>query len=600
MAFDPAEFVAGLPGLPGVYRFLNAEGDVIYVGKARDLKKRVASYFRRNLASPRTAMMVAQIAGAETTVTRSEAEALLLELNLIKSHAPRYNVLFRDDKSYGYIMVSAHRFPQIRFYRGAQVRPHRYFGPFPSTWAVRETIGHLQKIFRIRTCDDTVFAHRSRPCLLHQIRRCTAPCVGLVGEAEYRRDVRHAEQFLSGKEDDVIADLTAKMASAAEAQRYEEAAVYRDQVRMLQRILTGQAVEAAGAGDVDIVAAVEREGLWCVTLAMVRGGRHLGDRSFFPQNAAGSDAATVIEAFLTQHYAGQPVPGRVVCEALEEPHALETALAELTERPLKLTTRPLGRARAWLEMARKDARLALGQRLAAQATQEARVQALQEFLAFESPLGRIECFDVSHTMGEAPVASCVVYDRGAMQPSEYRRFDVKGVAAGDDYGGMRYALEARYRKLAEGEGRTPDLILIDGGLGQLNAARSVMVELGLADIAMVGVAKGEERKPGLERLFVAGEEAPRSLPPDHPALHLIQQVRDEAHRFAITGHRARRGKARTTSRLESIGAVGPKRRQKLLAHFGGLQGVVDASVDDLARVEGISRTLAERIYNELH
>ncbi|MGE0357755.1 MAG: excinuclease ABC subunit UvrC [Burkholderiales bacterium] len=598
--FSPKEFLAGLPDLPGVYRFLNAAGEVIYVGKARELRKRVSSYFQKSHPSPRTALMVGQIAAAETTVTRTEAEALLLENNLIKAHAPRYNVLFRDDKSYGYILVTGHRFPQIRFYRGTQEKSHRYFGPFPSAWAARETIGHLQKIFRLRTCDDTVFSHRSRPCLLAQIGRCSAPCVGRIEADAYARDVEHAAKFLDGREDDVIAELDQKMQAASEARDYELAARFRDEIRMLQRIVSGQAVESAQARDADVVAAEESQGLWCVTLAMIRGGRHLGDRSFFPQNAAGSDAATVVEAFLAQHYVVQPVPARVIADAVEDAPALAAVLADIAGRAVTVLTRPQGEARLWLEMARKNAQLALASRLSAQATQEARAAALTEFLGAESPLARIECFDVSHTMGEATVASCVVYDKGAMQPAEYRRFNVKDVAAGDDYGAMRYALEARYRKLAEGEGKLPDLILIDGGAGQLGVAAGAMQDLGLAGIAMVGVAKGEERKPGLEQLFVAGEEGARRLPPEHPALHLIQQVRDEAHRFAITGHRARRGKARTASRLEDIGAVGPKRRQRLLAHFGGLQGVVAASVEDLARVEGISRTLAQRIYDELH
>ena len=609
-SFDPAELLAGLPSLPGVYRFRNAAGEVIYVGKAGDLKKRVSSYFQRNLASPRTAMMVSQIAGADTTVTPTEADALLVENNLIKSLSPRYNVLFRDDKSYGYILITNHRYPQIRFYRGAHTKGNRYFGPFPSAWSIRETIGHLQRVFRLRTCDDTVFSHRSRPCLLHQIGRCSAPCVGRIEAADYNRDVDHAAQFLEGNESDVIAALTAKMNAAAEALDYEEAAHYRDQIRVLQRILSGQSAESTGAGDTDVVVAIERENIWCVTLAMVRGGRHLGDRSFFPQNAAGSDASTVLEAFLTQHYAAQAIPGRVIADQLETPPEMEAMLAGIAARPVKVVSRPVGESRSWLDMARRNAALALGQRLSAQATQEVRIAALQEFLGAESPVGRIECFDISHTMGEAPIASCVVYDRGAMQNSEYRRYNVRGVEPGDDYGAMRFALDKRYRKLADtgtqgaqrgaGEGKTPDLILIDGGLGQLNAARAVMADLGLHALRMIGVAKGVERKPGMEQLFVAGEEGPRSLPPDHPALHLIQQVRDEAHRFAITGHRARRGKARTASRLEEISAVGPRRRQKLLEHFGGLQGVLAASVEDLARVEGISRTLAERIYQELH
>jgi len=599
--FDSAALIGSLPQLPGVYRFKNTAGEVIYVGKAGDLKKRVSSYFQRNLASPRTAMMVSQIAGAETTVTRTEAEALLLENNLIKSLAPRYNVVFRDDKSYGYILITGHEYPQIRFYRGAHIKGNRYFGPYPSAWSIRETIGHLQRVFRLRTCDDTVFAHRSRPCLLHQIGRCSAPCVGKVSAADYNRDVDHAASFLEGKETDVINALTAQMNAASEALGYEEAAGYRDQIRILQRILSGQAVETTGGGDTDIVVAVESQGTWCVMLAMVRGGRHLGDRSFFPHNASGSDAGTVLEAFMEQHYAVQPIPGRIVCDQLDRPPEMEGVLGTLAQQPVKIVTRPIGESRTWLDMARKNASLAIGQRLSAQATQEVRVAALQEFLGSESPLGRIECFDISHTMGEAPIASCVVYDKGAMQNSEYRRYNVTGIEPGDDYGAMRFALEKRYRKLADaGEGKTPDLILIDGGLGQLNAARAVMGDLGLHEIRMIGVAKGVERKPGLEQLVFPGEEEPRRLPPDHPALHLIQQVRDEAHRFAITGHRARRGKARTASRLEEISAVGPRRRQRLLEHFGGLQGVIAASVEDLARVEGISRTLAERIYQELH
>ena len=597
--FDRAEFLASLPSLPGVYRFKNSADEVIYVGKARDLKKRVSSYFHKDHPSPRTTMMVSQIAGAETTVTRTEAEALLLENNLIKSLQPRYNVLFRDDKSYGYILITGHEFPQIRFYRGAHTKGNRYFGPFPSAWSIRETIGHLQRVFLLRTCDDTVFAHRSRPCLLHQIQRCSAPCVNAISAEDYNRDVDNAARFLEGKQTEVIEELSGKMNQAAEALQYEEAAHYRDQIRVLQRILSGQAAETATVGDTDIIVVVEREGVWCVTLAMVRGGRHLGDRSFFPSNASGSDADTVLTAFMEQHYAAQAVPGRIVCDQLETPPEMEAMLGGIAERPVKIVSRPIGESRTWLDLARRNASLAIGQRLSAQATQEARVTALQEFLGTENPVGRIECFDISHTMGEAPIASCVVYDRGAMQNSEYRRYNVKGVEPGDDYGAMRFAMEKRYRKLADGEGKTPDLVLIDGGLGQLNAAKGTMVEMGLHQIRMIGVAKGEERKAGLEQL-IFGEGDSRRLPPDHPALHLIQQIRDEAHRFAISGHRAKRGKARTASRLEEISAVGPTRRRKLLEHFGGLQGVIAASIDDLSRVEGISRKLAERIYQELH
>ena len=598
--FDSAAFLAGLPSLPGVYRFMNAEGEVIYVGKAKDLKRRVSSYFQKTHPSPRTTLMVSQIAGAEVTATRTEAEALLLENNSIKSHQPKFNVVFRDDKSYGYVLITGHEFPQIRFYRGVQHKGNRYFGPFPSAWSVRETIGHLQKIFLLRTCDDTVFSHRSRPCLLHQIGRCSAPCVGKIDAETYKHDVEQAAQFLSGKDDDVTAEITKKMDAAAEALDYERAAEHRDRIRMLQRVRSGQAVETAKAGDVDIIVAVEREGVWAVTLAMVRGGRHLGDRTFFPSNATGFNANEVLEAFMEQHYVTQPAPSKIVIDQLEGPSSMEEMLSEASQRPIRLVSRPVGEPRLWIDMARKNASLALITRIAAQETQEARAVALQEFMASEAPVARIECFDISHTMGELPVASCVVYDKGGMQTSEYRRYNVKGVEPGDDYGAMKYALEVRYRPLAEGEGKVPDLILIDGGRGQVNAARQVMTELGLTEIPMMGVAKGVERKAGLEELIFPDEPEPRILPPHHLALHLIQQVRDEAHRFAITGHRAKRGKARVVSRLEEIGSVGPKRRKQLLAHFGGLQGVMAASVDDLARVEGISRTLAERIYNELH
>jgi excinuclease ABC subunit C len=598
--FDSAAFLATLPTLPGVYRFKNAAGEIIYVGKAKDLKKRVTSYFQKSHPSPRTTLMVSQIAGAEVTATRTEAEALLLENNAIKSAQPKFNVVFRDDKSYGYVLITGHKFPQIRFYRGTQHKGNRYFGPFPSAFSVRETIGHLQKIFHLRTCDDTVFAHRSRPCLLHQIGRCSAPCVGKIDVETYRHDVEQAAQFLAGKDDLVTEEITKLMDSAAESQEYEVAAGHRDRIRMLQRVRSGQAVDTAKGGDVDIVVAVEREGVWAVTLAMVRGGRHLGDRTFFPQNAGGLLANDVLEAFLEQHYVQQPAPPRIVADQLDAPRAAEEMLSEVAQNPVRIVSRPVGEPRLWIDMARKNASLALTSRIAAQETQEARGVALQEFLASEAPVARIECFDISHTMGELPVASCVVYDKGDMQRSEYRRYNVKGVEPGDDYGAMRYALGVRYRPLAEGEGRVPDLILIDGGKGQLSSAQQVMHDLGLTDIPMIGVAKGVERKAGLEQLIFPNEEEPRILPPHHPALHLIQQIRDEAHRFAITGHRAKRGKARRASRLEEIGSVGPKRRKQILAHFGGLQGVMAASVDDLARVEGISRTLAQRIYDELH
>jgi excinuclease ABC subunit C len=633
--FDPKPILVQLPNLPGVYRMKNAAGEVIYVGKARDLKKRVSSYFQKTLASPRTELMVSHIADIETTVTRSEAEALLLENNLIKSHAPRYNVLFRDDKSYPYIMITGHVFPQIRFYRGSHVKPHRYFGPFPSAWAVRDTIGHLQKVFKLRTCDDTVFSHRARPCLLHQIGRCSAPCVKLISDADYARDVRNAELFLSGKENEVIDDLSAKMETASADLQFERAAAYRDQIRALQRVLTKTFVESGSQRDVDVIAILEEKGIWCVNLAMIRGGRHLGDRSLFPTNAHGADHTTVLGAFIEQHYAQQRPPARIVAETAADVGEWEETLGEAAGYAVKIITRPSGETKGWMMMAQKNAALALQQRLASQASQEERLTAMQEALGL-SGVARIECFDISHTMGEATVASCVVYDNGKMQSSEYRRFNITGITPGDDYAAMRDALTRRYRKLAEQGGQAeaesapgetaagpvpeasaeepqpqakdtkaaeikrPDLILIDGGKGQLGAAQAVMNELGLTDITLIGVAKGEERKPGLEQLIFSNEERVVQLPSDHPGLHLIQQVRDEAHRFAITGHRARRAKTRNTSRLEDISSIGPKRRQSLLKHFGGMQGVLSASVEDFAKVEGISQKLAQQLYDELH
>jgi excinuclease ABC subunit C len=603
--FDSKPVLAGLPHLPGVYRMKNAAGEVIYVGKARDLKKRVSSYFTKQHSSPRTGLMVAQIEAIETTITRSESEALLLENNLIKSLAPRYNVLFRDDKSYPYIMISKHDFPQIRFYRGPHAKPHRYFGPFPSSWAVRDTINHLQKIFHLRTCDDTVYAHRSRPCLLHQIGRCSAPCVGLVTMDAYRRDIDNASLFLEGKENEVVEQLTRKMEAASADLDFETAAGFRDQVRTLQRILSKQFVESANERDVDIIAATELDGNWCVNLVMVRGGRHLGDKSFFPANAHQADAESVVGAFIDQHYVDQQPPSRIVVDGDFETGEWEALLSATAGRSVKVVTRPGGESRVWMAMAIKNARFAIERRMTDKATQDKKLLLMRQALELEG-ISRIECFDISHTMGEATVASCVVFDRGDMQTSEYRRFNISDITPGDDYAAMRDVLTRRYRKLTEqvgGEAEVrprPDLILIDGGKGQLGVGEEVMNELGLSDIQLIGVAKGEDRKPGLETLIFGGNRRELNLPTDHPGFHLIQQIRDEAHRFAITGHRARRAKKRNTSRLEDIRGIGPKRRKALLAQFGGWQGVQSASADDLAKVEGISRELAETIYNELH
>jgi excinuclease ABC subunit C len=578
---------------------LSAKGDVLYVGKAGDLRKRVASYFQKSDHGPRTEVMLAQVAAVEITVTRSEAEALILENNLIKSLAPRYNILFRDDKSYPYLVVTGDRFPRIGFHRGPLDRRHAYFGPFANAGAVRESIQLLQKVFRLRTCEDAVFQNRSRPCLLHQIKRCSAPCVGLIEAERYSEGVDDARLFMEGREDDVVAALAARMHGAAEQLDYEQAALHRDRLRSLARVQTRQYVDTAKALDADVIACAIDSGIACVNLAMIRNGRYLGDKSFFPQHAEDRSAPEVVGAFLAQHYAqGQP-PGLIVTEEGVDGEALARLLAENAGRAVQIVTRPHAERRAWLEMAQRNAREALAQRAREQGTQEGRLAALREALALPSTVQRIECFDVSHTRGEATVASCVVYDEYQMRNAEYRRYNVTGVTPGDDYAAMRDVLQRRYEKAARGEGIVPDLILIDGGRGQVHAAQAVLAELGFADFELVGVAKGAERKPGLEALML-GDGRTLRLDKDHPGLHLIQQIRDEAHRFAITGHRAKRGKARVTSSLESIDGVGAKRRRQLLERFGGLKGVVAASVEELAQVDGISRTLAERIYRELH
>ncbi len=600
-AFNVEETLAGIPHLPGVYRMIGAAGQALYVGKAIDLRKRVSSYFQRPSGlSPRIRLMVSQIVRIEVTVTRSEAEALLLENNLIKSLAPRYNILFRDDKSYPYLVLSQHRYPRLGFYRGGVDKRHHYFGPFPSAGAVRESIQLLQKVFRLRTCEDSVFANRSRPCLLYQIRRCSAPCVGLISNAAYAEEVRAAELFLQGKDDEVIERLIAHMNAAAAATAYEDAALYRDQVTALRKVREKQFVDRESDLDMDVVGCAVESGIACVNLVMVRGGRHLGDKNFFPRNADESGPESVVEAFLMQHYLERSAPPLIVCGVGLHVPALEALLSSQSGHKVHIATRPVGERRAWLTMADRNAALGASHQLGLQATQEARITALQQALGLPDTVSRIECFDISHTMGEATVASCVVYDNAALRNAEYRRYNISDIEPGDDYGAMREVLTRRYRKIVAGEGKMPDLVMIDGGRGQLNVAVEVFNEIGLNDVALVAIAKGEERKPGLEQLLRPDHEQPLRLPPDHAGLHLIQQIRDEAHRFAIQGHRARRGKARTHSSLEDVSGVGAKRRQRLLTRFGGLRGVLSASIDELAQVDGISHELAERIYRELH
>ncbi|MCL2345230.1 MAG: excinuclease ABC subunit UvrC [Desulfobulbus sp.] len=609
MPFDAKSFLATLTELPGVYRMLGADGGVLYVGKAKNLKKRVASYFREYLSSPRIAHMVSQIAAIETTATRAEAEALLLENNLIKSLAPRYNILFRDDKSYPYIVISRGSYPRLGFFRGNPDRKADYYGPYPSGWAVRDSIQLLQKMFRLRTCEDSVFANRSRPCLLYQIKRCSGPCVDLITPEDYAADVQLAAMFLAGKQQEVTRRLTRAMEDASARLAFELAAIYRDQIHSLHQVQEKQFVSSSKGEDVDIIVALRESGQLCVNLAMVRGGRHLGDRPLFPSNAGDSTAADATAAFIRQHYAVHPAPARLLVSPLpneEEGGDSAATLAELAGRPVPIQEGRSLTQKAWIEMARQNARLAILARNQAAAQQEQRLAALQEALQLAEPVKRIECFDISHTMGEKAVASCVVYDGGKMRKSDYRRFNIRDITPGDDYAAMRQAVTRRYDGIAHsdnaGEGVAPDLILIDGGKGQVASAWAALADLGLTHLNLIGVAKGEGRKPGLESLiFPAGDgRPPLELAADHPALHLIQEVRDEAHRFAITGHRAQRGKARQTSTLESLPGVGPARRRALVARFGGIAGVLAASVGQLAEVPGISRDMAEKIHSALH
>ena len=602
-AFDARELIASLPHRPGVYRMQNAAGETLYVGKARDLRKRVANYFQKTGHEPRIAAMIAQVAHVETTVTRSEGEALLLENNFIKSHEPRYNILFKDDKSYPYVCITGDPFPQLRFHRGALDRRNRYFGPFPGAGAVRDGIATLQKVFMLRTCENTVFANRSRPCMLHQIQRCTAPCVRNVGEDEYREDVEGAALFLRGKAGEVLTRLQAQMEEAAARLEFERAARLRDKIGRLQQLQSRQFVESATAGDIDVVAAASERGLFAVNVVMIRGGRHVGDRTFFPRHADAADATAfqeIVPAFLEQHYVERPVPPTIVVPDVVEHDALAEVLSAQAGQKVEIVANPGGERRVWLTMALQNATLAIRQKLAQKATQEDRLAALQEALGLPSSVQRIECFDVSHTMGEAAVASCVIFDRLAMQSSEYRRFNVTPEQGGDDYAALREALSRRCARIVAGEYPAPDLLVIDGGRGQVAVAANVLEEQGMHGVPLIGIAKGPERRAGEEDIVFPGREAALNLPSDHPGLHLLQQVRDEAHRFAIQGHRARRAKARTTSTLQEIAGIGPAKRKALLQHFGGVKGVQAASVEDIARVPGISRALAERIFVELH
>lgn len=661
--FDIAAFLRDLTTRPGVYRMIDAKGTVIYVGKAKNLKKRVSSYFQKTHSSPRTTHMVERVVRIEVTPTRTEAEALLLENNLIKSLDPRYNILFRDDKSYPYLRLTAHQFPRVAYYRGAVDKRSQFFGPYPNAWAVKESIQILQRVFLLRTCEDTVFAHRSRPCLQAQIQRCSAPCVNYISPEDYAKDVDAASRFLRGDHKSVLSDLEAKMLEAAELLEFEKAAMYRNQISALSRVLQRQSVDTTGGeDDADVIAVLVKDGVVCVNVAMVRGGRHLGDKQFFPSvtDASEESGPEVLEAYLSQAYIDIPIPAvLIVNQDLDAPELL-MALTEQAGRRVNLIRQPQGDRRKWLGMAVDNCSIALERRIAEKGSARFRTRALVDTLRLEprleawaeslmdeaatsaysstdsqkpsenaelsitqsepieEPLDllaalRIECFDISHTAGEATQASCVVYHTHDMQNKEYRRYNIEGITPGDDYAAMRQVLMRRYEPVSKelsaraGKPATgkslapmPHVVLIDGGKGQVEIARQVFVDLGLDTGLLVGVKKGENRRVGLETLVFCDGRPEVELGLTHPALMLIAQIRDEAHRFAITGMRAKRAKARQASAIDEIEGIGAKRKQKLLARFGGLRGVKAASVEDLMTVEGISATLAEEIYRRLH
>ena len=601
MSFDAKPFLANVSQRPGVYRMLGATGEVLYVGKARNLKNRLTSYFVGKAQAAKTMAMVSQIHNVEVTVTASETEALLLEYNLIKRHRPRYNVTLRDDKSFPYLYISTQQeYPRISFYRGSRKLPGKFFGPYPNARATRETLLLLQKLFLLRPCSDTFFSNRSRPCLQHQIKRCSGPCVRLISPEDYAQDVSDAIKVLEGKGAELIDDLATRMEESSQRLEFERAARLRDQINGIKGIHSTQSVTRNANEDIDAVALVSHGSDHCVSIVFVRGGRNLGSTNFFPRPGI-AEAGELLSGFLAQYYLGRDAPSEILIDQpIEDADLLEATLTQKMERTVRIRSGVRGVRARWIEMARTNAELGMKMRRATEATSTEQLQALGETFSLPASPQRIECFDVSHTMGERTVASCVVFGPEGALKSDYRRFNIEGLAPGDDYGALRQALSRRYARIKRGEAPMPDLLLIDGGPGQLAEAVKVLKELEIDAVRVAGVAKGADRRPGQERLFLPEEQAPLILPPDSPALLLIQRIRDEAHRFAITGHRQRRAKARTQSILETVPGLGPRRRRELLKQFGGLQGVARAGIDDLAKVHGISRKLAQAIYDTLH
>ena len=599
--FNAASFIANLTTRPGIYKMFNDQGEIVYVGKAKNLKNRVSSYYRTQNVSPKQQSMMAKVVNIEVTVTHTEGEALLLECQLIKRYKPRYNICLRDDKSYPYIYLSTnHDFPQITVRRGSKKLPGTYFGPYPSVSAVRESLKLLQKLFPVRQCDDTVYNHRTRPCLQHQIGRCTAPCVGLADKARYGQDIESTMLFLKGEGGLLIEQLIAKMEQAAIQQEYEQAAAYRDQIGRLRSVLEKQFVQGE-RGDVDIIACASKLNIACIQVFFIRNGQHLGNKTFFPKMTDEHDPAAIIEAFIAQYYLDRQVPHElIVSHAPAEVELLAEVLSGLAKHTVTITQKVRGERLKWLQMASTNAENALTSKLADKQGIYGRFLSLQEALGCSELPKRLECFDISHTQGQQTVASCVVFDREGPVTSAYRRFNIEGIAGGDDYAAIHQAVFRRFKRIKQGEYEAPEVLFIDGGKGQVNAAQKALAELDINNVMIVGVSKGPDRKPGMEKLLLVDQVQPIAVTQGASGLLLIQHIRDEAHRFAITGHRQRRGKAKNQSALEEISGLGPKRRQQLLKQFGGLQGVAQAGVDALSSINGISRQLAERIYEHFH